>query len=57
MTKRVVVLAAIAFYIGAAVGIYHIDDMEEVNLLLVWILMIPVSSARNSFVHPHSGCI
>ena len=53
-TRRSVVLAAIAFYIGAAVGSYYVDDMEEVFLLLLWIFMIPVRSFPDSFVHLHS---
>ena len=50
-TRRFVLLAAIAYYIAAAVGIYFVDDMDKPFLLLVWIFMIPVRLALNSFVH------
>lgn len=53
-TRRFVLLAAITCYIGAAVGVYYVDDMEEFFLLLVWIIMLPVSSVLHSCFHLHS---
>ena len=50
-TRQLAVLAAILCYIGAAVGIYYVDEMEEVELLLVWIFMIPVRSVLNTLLH------
>ena len=50
-TRRFVLLAAIACYIGAAVGFYYVDEMDKLFLLLMWIFAIPVRLALNSFVH------